>query len=52
MPDHWKKKFKAIEWYSRARGHGQGVPNFQFDAGECLGFFVEFLGCVLIGDCV
>jgi len=28
------------------------VLNFWFDAGECFGLFVEFLGCVLVGDFV
>jgi len=46
MLDFWSKIWVAKEWHSHARGHGQAVPKF------CFGFFVEFLGCVLVGDYV
>ena len=26
--------------------------DFIVGTGECFGFFVDFLGCVLVGDCV
>jgi len=32
--------------------HSLTVPNSWFGAAECCGFFVEFLGYVLVGDCV
>ena len=38
-------------WHDHPRGHGQAVPNFWLARVSVSAFFMEFLGCVLVGDC-
>ena len=42
----WAKILAGEMWHDRA------VPKSRFCKLDCFSFFVEFLGCALVGDCV
>jgi len=37
-------------WHVHASGHEQDVPKFCLGVLDGFGFFMEFLGCLLVGD--
>ena len=46
VQDHWAKILAGEMWHDRA------VPKSYPCMLDCFSFFVEFLGCALVGDCV
>ena len=52
MPDHYRKVFLGNKVAQSCQGARPGCAKFWFDAGECFGFFMEFLSCALVRDCV
>ena len=52
VSDFWNKIWIGVEWHGRTRGHGYAMPRFRLGVLEWFDFLVEFLCCVLVGDCV